>query len=118
MVHSTCRYTLTYSDNLYSVKVSKMIFFLPCLKCESPVAKGSNYCITHQLHALAISENARRRHVEKINKYQQEIERLKSKLKDAYIDGWTDGNAHKSYPPNEHRLAIEADWSNSITKGC
>lgn len=40
----------------------------------------------------------------------------KQRLKNAYIDGWTDGNAHKNYASTEHKAAIEKDWANSTTK--
>ena len=41
---------------------------------------------------------------------------LVMRLEESYMDGWTDGNAHKAYAPKEHKEAIEKDWDESNTK--
>lgn len=37
-------------------------------------------------------------------------------LHESYIDGWTDGNAHKNYTPKEFAKAIKVDWNKSTSK--
>lgn len=42
---------------------------------------------------------------------------LKALIRDVFVDGWTDGNAHRGgLSPGETKLRIEEDWENSWSK--
>jgi len=37
-------------------------------------------------------------------------------IQDVYLDGWTDGNPHRSYNPTERKGAVLKDWFHSWTR--